>query len=292
MTTIEFNLFLPQMRLSFDELVARARAAEAAGFIGMTGMDHLTPPLADEQPMFEAIVTTTWLAARTERIKLGSLVLCDAFRLPALLARQAVSIDHASGGRFELGIGWGSVRDEFTTFGVGSTEPRERVDRLRETLEVVRALWAGEVVDYDGRYHQLRGARQEPLPLGHIPIVIGGTGRKTLALVREFADWWNVHVGKLAQVDELRSEVGDARVSIQEMVAFVGRDGDRDAITSLAMRRFGFSGPVIGTGAELVDHYGRLAEQGVERVYTWFCDFAPPDTLAEFGREVIAKMRS
>jgi alkanesulfonate monooxygenase SsuD/methylene tetrahydromethanopterin reductase-like flavin-dependent oxidoreductase (luciferase family) len=292
MTTIEFNLFLPQMRLSFDELVARARAAEAAGFTGMTGMDHLAPPLADEQPMFEAIVTTTWLAARTERIMLGSLVLCDAFRLPALLARQAVSIDHASGGRFELGIGWGSVRDEFTTFGVGSTEPRERVDRLRETLEVVRALWAGEIVDYDGRYHQLRGARQEPLPLGHIPIVIGGTGRKTLALVREFADWWNVHVGKLAEVDELRSEVGDARVSIQEMVAFVGRDGDRDAITSLAMRRFGFSGPVIGTGAELVDHYGRLAEQGVERVYTWFCDFAPPDTLAEFGREVIAKMRS
>jgi len=292
MTTMEFNLFLPQMRLSFDELVARARAAEAAGFIGMTGMDHLAPPLADEQPMFEAIVTTTWLAARTERIKLGSLVLCDAFRLPALLARQAVSIDHASGGRFELGIGWGSVRDEFTTFGVGSTEPRERVDRLRETLEVVRALWAGEVVDYDGRYHQLRGARQEPIPLGHIPIVIGGTGRKTLALVREFADWWNVHVGQLGKVDELRSEVGDARVSIQEMVAFVGRDGDRDAITSLAMRRFGFSGPVIGTGAELVDHYGRLAERGVERVYTWFCDFAPPDTLAEFGQEVIAKMRA
>ena len=61
---------------------------------------------------------------------------------------------------------------------------------------------------------------------------------------------------------------------------------------SLAMRRFGFSGPVIGTGAELVDHYGRLAEQGVERVYTWFCDFAPPDTLAEFGREVIAKIRA
>ena len=83
---MEFNLFLPQMRLSFDELVARARAAEAAGFVGMTGMDHLAPPLVDDQPMFEAIVATTWLAAHTERIMLGSLVLCDAFRLPALLA--------------------------------------------------------------------------------------------------------------------------------------------------------------------------------------------------------------
>lgn len=285
---MEFNLFLPQMRLSFDQLVARARAAEAAGFVGMTGMDHLVPPMADDQPMFEAIVTTTWLAAHTERLRVGSLVLCDAFRHPAVLARQAVSIDHASGGRYELGIGWGSVPDELATFGVGSTEARHRVERLRETLEVLRALWAGETVDHDGPNYQLRGARQEPRPLGHIPIVIGGTGAKTLALVSEFADWWNVHIGMLHKVDELRSQVGDARVSIQQMVALIPRGGDRDAITALARRRFGFSRPVIGSGPELIEHYGRLADQGIERVYTWFCDFAPPETLAAFGEEVIA----
>src|SRR3954454_21527045 len=131
---MEFNLFLPQMRIPFDQLVARAQAAEAAGFVGLTGMDHLVPPMADDQPMYEAIVTTTWLAARTERLRVGSLVLCDAFRVPAVLARQAVSIDHASGGRFELGIGPGSVPDEFPVFGIGPTEPRERVARLRETL--------------------------------------------------------------------------------------------------------------------------------------------------------------
>lgn len=289
---MEFNLFLPQMRLSFDQIVTRARAAEAAGFAGITGMDHLAPPLATSQPMFEAMVTATWLAARTERMTVGSLVLCDAFRLPAVLARQAVSIDHASGGRFELGIGWGSVPEEFATFGVGSAEPRERVERLRETLEVVRALWAGEVVDYDGRYHQLRGARQEPLPLGRIPVVIGGTGPKTLALVRDFADWWNVHVGVLDQVDKLRSQVGDARVSIQQMVALAGRGSDREAVATLAMRRFGHSRPVIGSAAELLDHFGHLAEQGIERVYTWFCDFAPPETLAEFGAEVITPLRT
>jgi alkanesulfonate monooxygenase SsuD/methylene tetrahydromethanopterin reductase-like flavin-dependent oxidoreductase (luciferase family) len=288
---MEFNLFLPQMRLTFDDLVARAGAAEAAGFVGITGMDHLVPPLADEQPMFEAMVTTTWLAARTERLRIGSLVLCDAFRHPALLARQAVSIDHASGGRFDLGIGWGSVVEEFTTFGLGSTEPRERVDRLRETLEVVRALWAGEIVDYDGRFHHLRGAQQEPRPVGHIPIVIGGVGPKTLALVREFADWWNVHVGHVHRIEKLRDQVGDARVSIQRTIALVRRDDDRDAVTALAERRFGWSRPVIGSAAELVDHCGALADRGVERVYTWFCDFAPPDTLAEFGEDVIAHLR-
>jgi alkanesulfonate monooxygenase SsuD/methylene tetrahydromethanopterin reductase-like flavin-dependent oxidoreductase (luciferase family) len=289
---MEFNLFLPQMRLPFDALVARARAAEAAGFVGITGMDHLAPPMADEQPMFEAMITTAWLAAHTERMRVGSLVLCDAFRHPAVLARQAVSLDHASGGRFELGIGWGSVPAEFATFGAGSTEARERVDRLRETLEVLRALWAGEAVDYDGRFHTLRAARQRPLPTGHIPIVIGGVGRKTLALVREFADWWNVHVGQIDRIEELRPQIGDARVSIQQMVAFVPGDGDREAITETARRRFGHSRPVIGTGAELVEHYGALANSGIERVYTWFCDFAPPETLAAFGDEVIAPLRA
>jgi alkanesulfonate monooxygenase SsuD/methylene tetrahydromethanopterin reductase-like flavin-dependent oxidoreductase (luciferase family) len=290
--TMEFNLFLPQMRLSFDQLVARARAAEAAGFVGMTGMDHLMPPLADEQPMFEAIVTTTWLAAHTDTLKLGSLVLCDAFRLPALLARQAVSIDHASGGRFELGIGAGSVPDEFPVFGVGPIEPGERVARLRETLEVIRALWAGEVVDFDGRYHQLHAARQVPAPLGPIPIVIGAKGPKMLALVREFADWWNVDVSGLRRLEEMRAQVGDARPSIQQMVAFVPSGADREAIVARTQQRFAWSHPAIGSASELVDHYGRLADQGIERVYTWFCDFAPPETLSEFGADVIAVLQT
>jgi alkanesulfonate monooxygenase SsuD/methylene tetrahydromethanopterin reductase-like flavin-dependent oxidoreductase (luciferase family) len=288
---MEFNLFLPQMRLTFEQLIARARAAEAAGFVGITGMDHLVPPLADEQPMYEAMITATWLAAHTEVLQLGSLVLCDAFRLPAVLARQAVSIDHASGGRFELGIGAGSVPEEFAQFGVGSAEPRDRVDRLRETLEVLRALWAGEVVDYDGRFHRLRGARQEPLPLGHIPIVIGGLRPKMLGIVREFADWWNVDLRGLGRIPELRAHVGDVRASVQQTVALVPRGADRDAVVATTKRRFGWSQPLIGSATELVDQFAVLAEQGIERVYTWFCDFAAPETIAEFGEDVITQLR-
>ena len=288
---MEFVLFLPQMRLSFDQLVERARAAEAAGFVGMSGMDHLAPPMAEDQPMYDAIVTTAWLAAHTERLTLGSLVLCDAFRHPAVLAKQAVSLDHASVGRFELGIGWGSVPAEFDVFGIGSQRPRARVDRLRETLSILRALWAGETVDVAGEYVVMNGARQEPRPLSHIPIVIGGTGPKTLALVREFADWWNVHTGEVGRVPELRDRVGDARVSIQQMVAFVPTEADRAMVTETTHRRFGpQTSAVIGTAPELVEHYGRLREQGVERVYAWFCDFAPPTTLAAFGAEVVAQL--
>lgn len=288
---MEFQLFLPQMRMTFAQLVERARAAETAGFVGISGMDHLAPPMAEDQPMYDAMVTAAWLAAHTERLSIGSLVLCDAFRHPAVLAKQVVSLDHASNGRYELGIGWGSVPAEFGVFGIGSTEPRARVDRLRESLTVMRALWAGETVDFDGEYVQLRGARQEPRPLGAVPIVIGGTGPKTLALVRDFADWWNVHTGEVGRVPELRERVGDARVSIQQMIAFVPTEADRAAVTELTHRRFGpDTSAVIATAPELVDHYAALGEQGVERVYAWFCDFAAPDTLAAFGSEVVAQL--
>jgi alkanesulfonate monooxygenase SsuD/methylene tetrahydromethanopterin reductase-like flavin-dependent oxidoreductase (luciferase family) len=287
---VQFHLYLPQMRTSFDRLVASARAAESAGFTGIAGMDHLAPPGAERHSMYEAMVTSTWLAAHTERVAVGTLVLCDAFHHPAVLARQAVSLDHASGGRFELGLGWGSWADDFSRFGVEPPEPAARVRRLAETLEVIKALWSGETVNYDGAFHHLRDATQVPGPTGKIPVVIGGTGPKTLALVREHADWWNVPTTHLALLDRSRSLAGDARVSIQQMVAYVGPGADRDAVAAVARRRFSPMSPVLGTGPELVDHFGRLADQGIERVYAWFSDFAPPDTLAAFGAEVIAPL--
>jgi alkanesulfonate monooxygenase SsuD/methylene tetrahydromethanopterin reductase-like flavin-dependent oxidoreductase (luciferase family) len=240
--------------------------------------------------MFEAMVTNTWLAAHTSRLSVGSLVLCDSFRHPSMLAREAVSIDHLSGGRFELGLGWGSVPKEFEVFGTGTTEARLRVARMKETLEVLKALWSGETFDYEGEFHTLKAARQLPVPLGRIPIVIGGTGPKTLALVAEHADWWNVHTGALDKVEELRPRIGNARVSIQEMVAFVPSEGERATVTELAERRFGRRGVAVGDANELIDHYGRRAEQGVERIYAWFTDFATPETLAAFGEQVAAQL--
>ena len=292
---MEFHLFLPQMRTTFDRLVATAQAAEAAGFAGMAGMDHLVASGAEDSTTFESMVTNTWIAAHTRRLKVSSLVLCDAFRHPAVLAQQAVSIDHASGGRFELGIGWGSYANDFDYFGLQPRQPRDRVQRLRETLEVLRALWTGEPVDYEGQFHHFAKARQATVPLAKIPIVIGGAKPRTMALVREFADWWNLDIRYLDQFDgaafgDLRAQAGDARISIQEMIAYVQSEADRASTTETAMRRFHYAKPAIGTGPELIEHFRRRKEQGVERVYVWFCDFARPETLAGFGEQVIGKV--
>jgi alkanesulfonate monooxygenase SsuD/methylene tetrahydromethanopterin reductase-like flavin-dependent oxidoreductase (luciferase family) len=286
---LEFWLYLPQMRMTMDDMVDRARAAEAAGFAGMAGMDHLAPPNAEASPMFEAMVTNAWIAARTSDLHVGSLVLCDAFRHPAVLAREAVSIDHASGGRFELGIGWGSVPAELGAFGIGSTGARSRVSRLRESLEVMTALWRGEPVDFAGEHFHLSGAQVQPTPTRRIPITIGGAGRRTMELVAAYADWWNVHVSILDRLDEMRPSAGPARCSLQVQVAFVGAGVDRAEVDRLARRRF-WGSHVLGTAPELLDHFGALARRGVERVYVWFTDFAPPDTLAAFAEGVIGPL--
>ena len=121
---MEFHLFLPQMRLAPAALRARAEAAEEAGFTGLAVMDHLFPPGAADQPMYEALTTVTWLAAVTERLRLGHLVLCDSFRHPAVLARQAVTLDHLSGGRFDLGIGSGSTPAELVVVRIRHAQRR------------------------------------------------------------------------------------------------------------------------------------------------------------------------
>ncbi|WP_344455939.1 LLM class flavin-dependent oxidoreductase [Actinocorallia aurantiaca] len=285
-----FHLFLPQMRMSHETIVERALVAESAGFEGMAFMDHLAPPLAYEHEMWEAMSIASWVLARTTVLQVGHLVLCDAFRHPAMLARQAVSLDHASGGRFEVGIGWGSVPAELSTFGVGSTEPRERVGRLAESLEIMRGLWTGEAFDYHGEHFTLRGALQRPVPTRRIPVTVGGVGERTLALVRAHADWWNVPIHALDRIGELRDRAGGARVSMQSMIALVSSEREREEATALVRRRYGgarfLENIVVGTAPELTEHFIRLRAEGVERFYTWFTDFARVETLHRFA-EVI-----
>jgi alkanesulfonate monooxygenase SsuD/methylene tetrahydromethanopterin reductase-like flavin-dependent oxidoreductase (luciferase family) len=281
--TAAFHLFLPQMRMSHDAIVERALAAEAAGFEGIAFMDHLAPPLAENQDMWEAMATAGWVLARTSSLIAGHLVLCDPLRHPAVLARQVTSLDHASGGRFELGIGWGSVPSELTMFGAGSIEAPERVSRLGESLAILRGLWTGDVVDHKGEHFTLVGAQQRPVPTRPIPITIGGTGKRTLALVREYADWWNVPLHQLDRLEERRDQAGPARVSVQQMVALVTSEATRDEVTAAATRRYGGMKPIVGNSEELAVHFNDMHAGGIDRFYVWFADFAPVPTLEHFA---------
>src|ERR1700753_3538906 len=117
---VEWYLFVPQVRLSAADITERALHAEAGGFDGIAFIDHLEAPGLPGESIWEAMGIATWVAAKTERLRIGHLVLCDAFRHPAVLAKQAVTLSDASGGRFELGLGSGSWPAEFPRFDVAS----------------------------------------------------------------------------------------------------------------------------------------------------------------------------
>ncbi|WP_066897090.1 LLM class flavin-dependent oxidoreductase [Mycolicibacterium houstonense] len=274
----EWFLFLPQVRLDVGDIVERATVAEACGFDGIAFIDHLEAPGATHQSIWEAMTVATWVAARTERLRIGHLVLCDAFRHPAVLAKQAVTLSEATGGRFELGLGSGSWPQEFERFGVHTGDAAARVRRLGENLQLLRQYWGGD----DER-------AQKPRPEHPIPLVLGGTGKRMMDLVRAHADWWNVPSHQLDRLPALLPTVGSARVSLQQMVGFVGRGVDRTAVTERSTRLFGHLGDglVCGDAVELTGHFAGLAAQGVERFYVWFADFAAPQTISEFAETVI-----
>jgi alkanesulfonate monooxygenase SsuD/methylene tetrahydromethanopterin reductase-like flavin-dependent oxidoreductase (luciferase family) len=276
----EWYLFLPQVRVPVADIVERARHAEASGFTGIAFIDHLEAPGLPDESIWEAMSVATWVAAKTERLRIGHLVLCDAFRHPAVLAKQAVTLSEASGGRFELGLGSGSWPAEFTRFDVGQQDPVARVKQLESHLDVIGQYW--------GRGDNAIRS-QSPLPTHPIPLILGGTGRRMMELVRRYADWWNIPANHIDRLAELAPAAGSARVSIQQMIGFVRKDSDPAKVREVSARRFGNlgSGLVCGDADELSGHFSDLSGQGVERFYVWFADFAAPESLHEFGETVI-----
>ncbi len=278
---VEWYLFLPQVRLAAGDITERARHAEASGFDGIAFIDHLEAPGLPGESIWEAMAIATWVAAKTERLRIGHLVLCDAFRHPAVLAKQAVTLSDASEGRFDLGLGSGSWPAEFTRFDVGQQDPVARVQQLGRHLSLIRQYW-GDGADADA-------AVQLPKRTHPIPLVLGGSGPRMMELVRNHADWWNLQANHIDRLPKLAPAAGSARVSVQQMIGFARSGSDPNTVREVSTRRFGNLGPglVCGDADELIRYFGDLAAQRVERFYVWFADFAAPDSLHEFGESVI-----
>lgn len=288
-----FGVYLPQLRTPWPQLLERTLVAEASGFHSVWLMDHLAAPLAADLDTFEGWTTASALAARTSRIRIGHLVLCDPFRHPALLAKMVATLDVISDGRVEVGIGWGSVPDELTRFGFGAEPAPRRAARLRESLEILQLMLAGEPFDYDGEHHRLRGAIGRPTPVQRrVPVHIGGGGATlTMPLVREFADWWNCPGYAVDRFAELRPLAGSARVSVQHPIGLATDDRDRAEVVATVERRFGaWGGVVAGTATEVADALAAEVDQGVEGFVLQFHDFGTAATLERFMTEVAPRV--
>lgn len=173
----------------------------------------------------------------------GAVEQCDPFRHPAVLAKQATTLAEASGGRFELGLGSGSMADELAKFDISTASPKERVDAFGRTLAALREYWS----DGDGA--------QVPTPTDPIPIVLGGVGPRMLDLVRRYADWWNLPATYVHRLPEFLPAIGSARASVQQMVGFVRSGEDGEAVTD----------KVCGDAGPLKQHFTTLESRGAQR---------------------------
>lgn len=188
---------VPNDRL-FEQVVTLATTAERAGFDSAWVMDHLyqipgVGPRTD--PMLEGYTTLAGIAARTTKIRVGTLVTGVTYRNPALLAKVVTTLDIVSAGRAILGIGAAWNEDEHRGYGYEFPPVRERLDRLEEALQICRAMFREEAATFEGKYYRIHKALNSPRPIqpGGPPILIGGGGeRRTLKLVAQYADMCNV----------------------------------------------------------------------------------------------------
>lgn len=185
--------------------------------------DHFAPINGDVGgPCLEGWTALAALAALTERLRLGLMVTGNTYRHPAVLAKIAATLDVISNGRLDFGIGAGWNEYEHESMGIPLYKPGERIRRFGEACEVFRRLFTEPVVDFDGRYYQLKEARSEPKPVQkpYPPFVIGGGGEKlTLRVVATYADIWN-YTG--TSVEEFTHKVKVLR----EHCEAIGRDPD------------------------------------------------------------------
>ena len=283
-------LYLPQMRMDFATIEERARTAEEAGYHSIWFMDHMAPPAGKGLDCLEAFTVATAVAMRTTRLRVGHLVLCNEFRHPVLLAKMAASLDVVSGGRLELGLGWGSVDEEMRDFGFGDFTKAQRSARLAETLEILDLLFTGDPVDFEGGYWTLCDAVCRPTPVhGHIPVHLGGMGeRLTLPLVARYADWWNCPSYGNGQFHALREKAGSARISVQHPIGLARTAAERDEVVDLAQRRFGaWGGLVAGTVDEVIAALRAERDAGAELFICQFHDFGTPESIRLFADEVL-----
>jgi F420-dependent oxidoreductase-like protein len=204
--TMKFGLFLPQgfggelvagtdPLAAYQTITATAQTADECGYETVWVVDHLHNAPGTQGLMFESWTTAAALARDTTRIRIGQLVTSNGYRNPALQAKMASTLDVIAGGRYTFGIGAGWWEPDYRGYGYAFPSASERLRRLDEAVQVIRALWTEDEASFDGEYYRVDHAINQPkgVQRPRIPMMIAGSGEKVmLKLVARYADACNV----------------------------------------------------------------------------------------------------
>jgi alkanesulfonate monooxygenase SsuD/methylene tetrahydromethanopterin reductase-like flavin-dependent oxidoreductase (luciferase family) len=277
---LDFGIVTGQHWRTWDELVEQWQWADESGLDSAWAFDHFFSLRDGEMgPCLEGWTALAALAVKTSNVQIGLMVNGNTHRNPAILAKQAVTVDIVSGGRLILGVGAAWHEREHAAYGIDFPSPRERVDRFGEAMELHRMLETQERSTFNGEYYTLDNAPFEPKPVfGHIPILVGSTGKRMLHHVAKYADQWDGG----GTPDEMRA-TGER---LNAACAEIGRDPSEIRWA-------------LSTGADKFDsadifrkHVHDYAAVGVRSFLFTLPGGSPNATIQQIATEVIPELRA
>jgi F420-dependent oxidoreductase-like protein len=306
-----------QENVTWQQWCDLADACEEAQLDALFRSDHyLSVSGRTERGSLDAWTTLAGLAARTERIKLGTMVSPTTFRHPSVLAKEAVTVDHISNGRAELGMGAGWNEAEHRAYGFEFPETSVRMKVLEEQIEIVHRSWQDETFDFAGSHYRVASLNALPKPVQqpHPNLIVGGAGnRRSASLAAQWADEYNTNFVSPAECRRRRGQVleaweaanrdpGSLTFSLMTGCVVGANDTELRARTRAVMGKSNESGSeiewlkslddewVVGTVDEAVDKLGVLAEAGVNRVMLQHLAHEDTDMVRLIGDEIAPKL--
>jgi F420-dependent oxidoreductase-like protein len=303
---------------TWDDWLALARAAEELGFDALFRSDHYGPVVAEEERgSLDAWATLAALAAVTSRIRLGTLVSPATFRHPAVLAKNAVTVDHISGGRVDVGMGSGWYEREHLAHGFPFLDGKQRFALFVEQVEIVVRSWTEERFDHDGAAYTLRDQQALPRPVQepHPPLVLGGTVKpRFAALAARYATEVNTLGASNGELRERRATleraceelgrdpetlgysvmtacfVGETEADVHDRLArFLSVRGDGSDPAALAAERR--DRWLVGTVEQVAERIGGLGELGISRVFLQHLNHDDDEMVALVGERLLPSLR-
>jgi len=307
--SIKLGLHTGPQEIEMAELLKLWKTADEGGLHWVSVWDHFyaNPIEQTKEPCFEGVATMAALATVTKNVRVGCLVFCSLFRNPGLLAKAAVTIDHLSGGRLELGMGGGWFQEEFEDFGYAFPPIGERLDQLEEGLQVVRALLHEGSVTFKGKYYEFNGALCTPRPVQKKPrIWVGGRGpKRTPRLASKYADGFNVPYLSPEVFKERNDTVtryceqdGRDPAEIERTINvgfYMGADEAAAERNRKGMERFDEvrrTGMLSGTTAQVVDRIGEYMEMGAQGLNVAIRPPVDWDAFHAYLEEVVPKFHA
>ncbi len=316
MDKIKFGVFLPFYAFRtetssqlFNLLQDAVLECERLGYHSVWLDDHL---MLDKMPILECWTTLSALSSITERIRLGTMVTCNSFRNPSLLAKMGAAIDNISKGRLELGMGAGVQKKEHIAYGFPFPSLKTRVERLKEAVEIVKKLWTEEKASYKGKHYRIWEAVCEPKPLQkpHPPITIGGGGEKlTLRVTAQHADRYDwgyipsleLYKRKLKVLEKHCMAVGRSLQEIEKSCwpagqIFIGENREKLEARVLQWVPKGVSledfvrTNLVGTPEDCLNQIRQYTNLGVTHFMLFFGDLPDLRGLRLFAEEVVRKI--